>query len=221
MNEAILSGAESRRAHWDNVYATQAPTETSWYQEKPVSLSMIEATRIEKSARIVDVGGGASTLVDHLLAAGHTDVTVLDISEKGLDRAKVRLGPDARKVNWIVADATQWSPEGDYDLWHDHAVFHYLMAIEEQNSYMAALLAAVPLDGHAVISGFSQNGPRRCDGLAVVRRNPDRIGYALTTDFSLRYQMDVDHHTPCGSVHNFAYTWFQRTQRLQGLAHTD
>lgn len=182
---------------------------------------MIEATRIEKSARIIDVGGGASTLVDHLLAAGHTDVTVLDLSENGLEQAKVRLGPDAEKVKWIVADATQWSAEGEYDLWHDHAVFHYLMAIEEQESYMAALLAAVPLDGHAVISGFSQDGPRRCDGLAVVRRNPDRIGFALTTDFTLQYQKDADHHTLGGSVQNFAYTWFQRTQTLHGLARAD
>ena len=116
MTDDPLSPSEARRAYWDTVYIEGVPTEFSWYQEIPESLEIVEATRIEKDAGIIDVGGGASTLVDHLLAKGFTDVTVLDISEKGLDHAKARLGGDLGRVKWIVADATQWSPDREYDL---------------------------------------------------------------------------------------------------------
>ena len=116
MIEEAISPSEARRAYWDAVYAEGVPTEFSWYQEVPESLEIMEATRIEKNARIIDVGGGASTLVDHLLAKGFTDVTVLDVSKKGLDHSKARLGDSADRVNWIVADVTQWTPEGEYDL---------------------------------------------------------------------------------------------------------
>jgi 2-polyprenyl-3-methyl-5-hydroxy-6-metoxy-1,4-benzoquinol methylase len=215
LTEEAISPSEARRAYWDAVYAEGVPTEFSWYQEVPESLEIMEATRIKKNARIIDVGGGASTLVDHLLAKGFTDVTVLDVSQKGLDHAKARLGDSADRVNWIVADATQWTPEGEYDLWHDHAMFHFLMDLEEQQAYMDALRAAVPLEGFVVLSGFSLEGPRRSDGLAVVRRNPDRFGIALKDDFVLKFQIDKDHVTPTGTVQNIAYSLFKRTYRLR------
>ena len=218
MTEEAISPSEARRAYWDAVYAEGVPTEFSWYQEVPESLEIMEATRIKKNARIIDVGGGASTLVDHLLAKGFTDVTVLDVSQKGLDHAKARLGDSADRVNWIVADATQWTPEGEYDLWHDHAMFHFLTDLEEQQAYMDALRAAVPLEGFVVLSGFSLEGPRRSDGLAVVRRNPDRFGFALRDDFVLKFQIDKDHITPTGTVQNIAYSLFKRTNRLRGPA---
>jgi len=218
LTEEAISPSEARRAYWDAVYAEGVPTEFSWYQEVPESLEIMEATRIKKNARIIDVGGGASTLVDHLLAKGFTDVTVLDVSQKGLDHAKARLGDSADRVNWIVADATQWTPEGEYDLWHDHAMFHFLTDLEEQQAYMDALRAAVPLEGFVVLSGFSLEGPRRSDGLAVVRRNPDRFGFALRDDFVLKFQIDKDHITPTGTVQNIAYSLFKRTNRLRGPA---
>jgi SAM-dependent methyltransferase len=211
LTDDLLSASEARRAYWDTVYAEGVPSEFSWYQAIPESLDIIEATRIEPDAGIIDVGGGASTLVDHLLAKGFTDVTVLDISAKGLDLAQARLGQDADRVKWIVADATQWTPDREYDLWHDHATFHYLMDIDEQQAYMDGLRAAVPLDGHVVISGFSLEGPRRTDGLAVIRRNPDRFGFALEGDFTLKFQTDKNHITPTGTVQNFAYSLFRRT----------
>ena len=218
MTEEAISPSEARRAYWNAVYAGDVPTEFSWYQEIPESLELIEATGLEKNARIIDVGGGASTLVDHLLAKGFTDITVLDISEKGLDHAKARLEGESDRVNWIVADATQWTPDGNYDLWHDHAMFHFLMDLEEQQAYMDALRDAVPLDGFVVLSGFSLEGPRRSDGLAVVRRDPDRFGIALKDDFVLKFQIDKDHVTPTGTVQNIAYSLFKRIYRLRGAA---
>ena len=213
MTNGTTSASAARRAHWDNVYATKAPTEVSWYQEIPTSLAVIEATGIGPEARIIDVGGGASTLVDHLLARGFRDITVLDISEPGLGLAKARLGTDASRVKWIVADATEWRPDGEYDLWHDRATFHFLTDLAEQKSYMEGLRAGVPPGSHAVISTFSQDGPRRCSGLPVVRRDADRIGYALGDDFILRDEVFEDHRTPSGTIQNFVYAWFERTQR--------
>jgi len=210
MADETTSAFDARRAHWDNLYATKAPTEVSWYQEIPTSLALIEATGIGPDARIIDVGGGASNLVDHLLARRFRDITVLDISEQGLAVAKARLRTDASRVNWIVADATEWRPDEEYDLWHDRAAFHFLTEVPEQNSYMDGLRAGVLPGSHAVISTFSEEGPIRCSGLPVVRRDAERIGNALGDDFILRFQKNEDHRTPRGTVQNFAYTWFQR-----------
>jgi SAM-dependent methyltransferase len=210
MTDETTSAFDVRREHWDNLYATKAPMELSWYQETPTSLALIEAIGIGPDARIIDVGGGASNLVDHLLARKFLDITVLDISEEGLAVAKARLGVDASRVNWIVADAAKWRPNGEYDLWHDRAVFHFLTEFPEQNSYMDGLRAGVPSGSHAAISTFSHDGPKRCSGLPVVRSNAERIGHALGEDFILRFEKNEDHRTPMGTVQNFAHTWFQR-----------
>ncbi len=212
MTDPVSKDSDLRRAYWDNVYATKASTEVSWFQETPTPLLLIEATGVGPDARIIDVGGGASNLVDALVARGFNDVTVLDIAVQGLDAAKVRMGAEAEQVNWIVADATNWTPEGLYDLWHDRATFHFLTELSDQEAYMDRLRAAVGPGGHVVISTFSEEGPKRCSGLAVVRRNPERIGYALRENFELRKALYEDHHTPSGSVQNFVHCWFQRRQ---------
>ena len=130
------------REHWDHVYATKPPTEVSWYQPRPErSLALIRSAAPDVSASILDVGGGASHLVDELLSAGYLDLTVLDISQTALSRSKERLGRLADKVSWIAADITQWTPHRTWDVWHDRAVFHFLTAAKDQDAYIAALIA--------------------------------------------------------------------------------
>src|SRR5580765_822391 len=158
------------REHWENVYATKSPTEVSWYQPRPeLSLSLIRSVAPGVSASILDVGGGASVLVDGLLSAGYFDVTVLDISQTALNHSRERLGQVADRMSWIMADITQWRPPRTWDVWHDRAVFHFLTVTEDQDAYIAALRAATHTGSVAVISTFALSGPERCSGLPVQR----------------------------------------------------
>ena len=199
-------------AHWQRIYETRSPTEVSWYEPAPErSLELIRATGIPLEAPILDVGGGASLLVDHLLASGYTDVSVLDLSPAALEQARVRLGPGARRVIWIVADITSFVPERRYVLWHDRAVFHFFLRPEEQRRYLAALRKGLAPHGHVVLATFGPEGPERCSGLAVQRYSAAALETLLGPGFQLRSSRIEQHRTPGGETQEFLYTWWQAT----------
>jgi SAM-dependent methyltransferase len=201
-----------RQSHWQNVYQTKGERDVSWFQETPtISLDLIRATGIDAGASIVDIGGGASRLVDALLAGGFRSVTVLDVSASALDASRERLGPRAEPVSWIVADVTAWCPDKSYDLWHDRAAFHFLTDPGDRTAYAACVRNAVRPGGHVIIATFAPDGPERCSGLPVVRHDAASIGEALGPSFNLIESRRHDHQTPGGAVQRFQFSRFQRS----------
>jgi len=204
---------DARREHWETVYATKSPDEVSWYQRSPdVSLAMIRGAGLTAESGIVDVGGGASTLVDHLLAEGCRRVAVVDIAARALERSKQRLGAAAPRVDWIVADVTQWRPAAPFDIWHDRAVFHFLTEDEDRRGYLNALNAGLRVGGDVVIGAFALDGPERCSGLPVRRYSPPLLADTLGDGFSLVASCAEDHRTPAGTVQRFVYARFRRVR---------
>jgi SAM-dependent methyltransferase len=203
--------APDRQAHWDNVYRTKREDEVSWFQASPtVSLDLIHAAGIARNGSIIDVGGGASRLVDALLDEGFTDLSVLDLSDESMAKAKGRLGARAKSVTWIVADATRWEPTRTYDLWHDRAAFHFLTAPEDRAAYAERLLRAVRPSGQVIIGTFAPDGPERCSGLPVVRHDAESIGNVLGPSFELIDTRRHDHQTPMGGSQKFQFSRFRR-----------
>ncbi len=201
-----------RRGHWQGVYGAKAPGEISWFQERPdVSLELIEATGLANDASILDVGAGASTLVDHLIAGGHSSLAVLDISEEALRHAQARLGTDADRVRWIAADVTHWCAEKPVDLWHDRAVLHFLTVRADQKAYAETLRAALKPCGWAIIAGFAPGGPLNCSGLEIVQHDAESLAELLGYEFELIETRDEAHHTPWGAEQAFRYHLFWRS----------
>ena len=200
-----------RRAHWQQVYASKAETEVSWFQERPsASLALIRGTGLDGGARLIDVGAGASRLVDHLVGVGWRHVTVLDIAPMALDRVRRRLGPGASQVEWLVADVTRWRPPARFDLWHDRAVFHFLTDDGDRAAYAAAMAAAVPGGGHAIVGTFALDGPERCSGLPTCRYDADGLAAAFAGHFHLVDSLTEDHRTPAGKLQRFQFCRFRR-----------
>lgn len=195
--------------HWEDVYASKGPDEVSWYQVKPAaSLSLIHAANSTSTTKIIDIGGGASVLADHLLAEGFMDITVLDISANAIARAQQRLGPDANRVQWITASITNWQPETQYGILHDRAVFHFLTNSADRDAYREALTRALQPGGSAIIATFAPDGPERCSGLPVERYSPESLARELGPGFSLVESMTEDHHTPWDAIQRFIYCRF-------------
>jgi SAM-dependent methyltransferase len=206
-----MDGA-SRQAHWENVYQTKSEREVSWFQDDPApSLELIALAGAGQASAIIDIGGGASRLVDALLARAYRNVTVLDLSGAALAAARARLGQDAERASWIVADITTWRPETPYDIWHDRAAFHFLNAPEEQAAYAERLRQALKVGGHAIIGTFALDGPERCSGLPVTRHSPQSLAAVLGYGFSLQDSRRHQHRTPWETVQNFQFSTFVRT----------
>jgi len=197
------------QAHWNKIYAEKAPNAVSWYRphlEK--SLSLIEELAPVRSASIIDVGGGESTLVDDLLARGYEKITVLDISQTAVDANRERLGSVAERVHWIVSDITNTELEpAAYDLWHDRAVFHFLTDSRDRQAYVRQVARSVRHGGHVIVSTFGPKGPMKCSGLDVVRYDAD----SLHREFGRRFRMLGNskelHRTPFQSVQQFLYCY--------------
>ena len=199
------------RSHWDDVYATKAETAVSWFQPHSIrSLELIDSASPDRKVSVIDVGGGASTLVDDLLARGFGDVTVLDIAEPALERSKVRIGSASDRVGWIVADITQWKPARTWDIWHDRAVFHFLTDRSAQGAYIAALKRGTSAGSAVIMATFALNGPERCSGLPVQRYSPATLAARLGPDFRLYAEAAETHPTPFGTNQEFAYAAFRR-----------
>jgi 2-polyprenyl-3-methyl-5-hydroxy-6-metoxy-1,4-benzoquinol methylase len=197
------------KTHWEHLYETKAPTEVSWYQEHArYSLQYIQNTGIRKTDAIIDVGGGASTLVDDLLANGYEHISILDVSAVALQLARQRLGAHAANVNWIEADITQADlPEQAYDLWHDRAVFHFLTQPADRRRYVDTVRYAVKPGGHVIVATFAPDGPERCSGLEVVRYSPESLHHEFGRDFEVVNSTRETHHTPFGTEQKFIYCY--------------
>ena len=197
------------KTHWEHIYETKAPTQVSWYQEHArFSLQYIRNTGIQKTDAIIDVGGGASTLVDDLVADGYQQISILDVSAVALQLARQRLGTRAVEVNWIEADITQADlPEQAYDLWHDRAVFHFLTQAIDRQRYIETVRHAVRVGGHIILATFAPDGPERCSGLDVVRYSPESLHHAFGDDFEVVDSTRETHHTPFGTEQKFVYCY--------------
>jgi SAM-dependent methyltransferase len=196
------------QAYWEAVYASKADRELSWTQPEPrLSLSLIG--EVCPTGRVIDVGGGASVLASELLDLGYS-VTVLDISRMALDRARNRLGARANKIHWMVADVTANPDLGSFDVWHDRAVFHFLIGLAERAAYTALLTRTVPVGGHAVIATFALDGPERCSGLETRRYDGKTLAAELGPPFELLKSVPEIHVTPGGGRQSFQYSLFRR-----------
>jgi SAM-dependent methyltransferase len=202
----------SRKDHWDRVYTDKTPESVSWSQANPaMSLALIKWAGVSPREAVLDVGGGSSALVDRLLESGFAELTVMDISAVALAHAKARIGENsARKVEWIVADVTDWAPSRRFDLWHDRAVLHFLTTPADKAAYAATLRAALKPGGAAIIGGFAPGGPERCSGLPVVRHDAASLSALLGPQFSLIDVRDEVHLTPQGLRQPFRFHVFRR-----------
>jgi SAM-dependent methyltransferase len=208
----VTDQSPDRQIHWQKVYQTKAPDSVSWYrQHLDVSLQLLELAGLSVQSRLIDIGGGASTLVDDLLDRGLKGVNVLDISTAALAVPQARLGERAGEVHWIVGDVLHAGlPAGGFDFWHDRAVLHFLTDPADAAKYAQQAALAVRAGGHAVIGGFAPDGPERCSGLPVARRSSEDIARILTPAFSLQDTRAERHVTPAGAVQSFAYALLKR-----------
>ena len=205
-----------RKQHWEQVYTTKASDNVSWFQERAdQSLTLIRHTELGKDAAIIDVGGGASTLVDDLVAEGFADLSVLDLSSAALDVAKRRLGKHAKAVQWIAGDITQTDlPINRFDIWHDRAVFHFLTNPTDRQAYVAQVVRAVKPNGHIIVATFAEDGPEKCSGLPVMRYNPNTLHAAFGDNFTLVSHQKESHNTPFGTVQQFVYCYCRKSLAL-------
>jgi len=200
------------KQHWEQVYSTKSSDAVSWFQEQADhSLRLIHNTGLGKDAAIIDVGGGASTLVDGLVAEGYADLTVLDLSASALAVAKQRLGAHAATVHWLEGDITRLElPLNRFDIWHDRAVFHFLNTQEERTAYVQAVLRSVRPGGHVIVATFAEDGPLQCSGLPVVRYRPETLHAEFGEAFLLVEHEKEVHHTPSGAVQQFVYCYCRK-----------
>jgi SAM-dependent methyltransferase len=198
------------QAYWQKIYSEKAETEVSWFQESPaISLELIEKFNAGPDTRIADIGGGASRLVDWLLEKGFQSITVLDLSDVALSKAKGRLGDKARSVTWIADDATTWEPPATYDIWHDRATFHFFTDMQDRGAYLQRLGRSLRVGGHAIIATFALDGPERCSGLPIVRYSPETLAETLGDKFELIETQHKSHVTPWGAKQSFHFSVFR------------
>lgn len=202
-----------KKNHWEDVYQKKSPTAVSWYQSHlKKSLEFISKTGISKNASILDLGGGASTLVDDLLAQQYERITVVDLISESLKKAKERLGKLAEKVTWIETDITRASfPVNSFDLWHDRAVFHFLTNPEDRKKYIKTLTNSLKSGGYLIMATFSLDGPLKCSGLEVMRYSPETLSRELGAGFNLLKSSKERHQTPFNTFQNFSYSLFKRS----------
>jgi trans-aconitate methyltransferase len=199
-----------RAEHWDGRFRTTGEADRSWSQDVPAdSLHFIDLAGTRPGDSVVDVGGGASRLVDELLARGHTDLTVVDLSRAALDEAAARVGPTGHCVRWVEADVTRWEPGRTYRLWHDRAVFHFLTDARDQQTYVATATGTVEPGGHLVLATFAPDGPEQCSGLDVQRWSTGELVSAFPAFEELTSERR-QHHTPWGTVQPFTWVLLRR-----------
>lgn len=201
----------NRKEHWENVFATKQETEVSWYQPSPkTSLDLISKLNISKDAKIIDVGGGDSYLVDSLLELGFTNITLLDISAQAIERIKNRLGAKAKDVTFIVSDILDFNPSETYDLWHDRASFHFQTEEQQIQKYAEIVAKAVAANGHLIIGTFSENGPKKCSGLDITQYNEVTMSAVFERNFQFFSALTEDHTTPFNTIQNFIFCSFKK-----------
>lgn len=201
----------NRKKHWENIYQTKELKDVSWFEPKPeTSLDFFRQFRIPTTAKVIDIGGGDSFLVDNLLEKGYNDITVLDISETALERAKNRLGKLATKVKWIVADAATFKPTEKYDFWHDRAAYHFLTEEHEISNYVETVEKNLNTNGVLVIGTFSEDGPKKCSGIEIKQYSETSMTDILSHYFEKIKCITVNHKTPFDTIQNFIFCSFRK-----------
>lgn len=200
------------KEHWENVYETKSTDSVSWFQEHAEqSLRLVREAGVSLDAAIIDVGGGASTLVDDLLEAGYQRLTVLDLSRAALASAQRRLAAKSKSVRWLEANITTAAlPVHAYDVWHDRAVFHFLTDPADRQAYIERVLRAVKPGGHVIVATFADDGPTQCSGLPVMRYSPDDLHAEFGSPFTLLRHEKEEHRTPAGNVQKFVYCYCRK-----------
>ena len=197
------------KLHWETVYNTKSPDQVSWTQKIPkTSLNFITSNQLPKEASIIDIGGGDSLLVDFLLEEGYSNITVLDISGKALDRAKKRLGSKAKLVTWIESNVIDFTPEKNYDVWHDRATFHFLTSQDDISSYVSLTNSCV--NHHLIIGTFSMKGPKKCSGLEITQYSEKKMSTIFNEGFEQHNSLEEIHHTPFNTTQNFIFCSFKK-----------
>lgn len=200
-----------RKKHWETIYDTKAVNEVSWYQPLPkTSLDFIQGNTVTKDDAIIDIGGGDSFLVDHLLDLGYTNVTVLDISKNAIERAKKRLENKAEKVKWIVNDITHFEPIEKYAIWHDRAVFHFLTNASDIEKYQQITSSAIAENGKMLIGTFSESGPKKCSGIEIKQYSANVLEETFKKDFKAVECFFENHTTPFDTIQNFVFCSFEK-----------
>ena len=204
-------GNFDRKNHWENIYNTKELKDVSWFQVRPeTSLDFFKQFNVPFTAKIIDIGGGDSLLVDHLLDLGYQDISVLDISESAIERAKIRLGQKANTVKWIVADAATFVPTEQYDFWHDRAAFHFLTEENEISNYLEIAQKNINPKGILVIGTFSEQGPKKCSGIEIKQYSETSMTDRLKIFFEKIKCITVDHITPFDTIQNFVFCSFKK-----------
>lgn len=205
--------AEERLSHWEEVYREKDDSQLSWHQDDPaLSLELCEVAGVQNSSSVIDIGGGTSRLAARLIEMGLSDVSVLDLSEAALDKSRMHLGPVSDQIEWIAADVTTWIPTRTYHLWHDRAVFHFLVNAVDRLAYIDRLRRCLRPGGHAIIATFALDGPEKCSGLPVVRYDPQGLSAALGDAFTLVAERRHMHPTPWGSPQSFQFSLLRMSQ---------
>ena len=202
-----------RKKHWENIYQTKELKDVSWFQPTPeTSLDFFKQFNVPTTAKVIDIGGGDSFLVDNLLDLGYQDISVLDISAAAIDRAKQRLGDKAKNVKWIVADAATFKPTEKYDFWHDRAAFHFLTDEQEIANYLQIAQESINPTGILVIGTFSEQGPKKCSGIEIKQYSETTMTDQLKKFFEKIKCITVDHLTPFDTIQNFVFCSFRKLQ---------
>ncbi|MGW8121031.1 class I SAM-dependent methyltransferase [Roseivirga echinicomitans] len=200
-----------QKKHWENIYQTKSLKDVSWFQPTPeTSLSFFKALKVPTAAKIIDIGGGDSFLAEHLLDLGYTNISVLDISESAIERAKQRLGPRSEKIKWIVADASAFKPTEKYDFWHDRAAFHFLTTESQRANYINTARNNINPNGILVIGTFSEQGPKKCSGIDIKQYSEASIEEAFKPFFEKINSFTIDHKTPFDTIQNFTFCSFRK-----------
>lgn len=201
-----------RKKHWENIYQTKELKEVGWFQPTPeTSLDFFKQFKVPTTAKVIDIGGGDSFLVDHLLDMGYQDITVLDISAAAIERAKKRLGDKAKNVKWIVADAADFKPTEKYDFWHDRAAFHFLTDDQEISTYLKTAEQSINPKGILVIGTFSEQGPTKCSGVEIKQYSETAMTNRLKKFFEKIKCITVDHKTPFDTIQNYVFCSFRKS----------
>lgn len=199
------------KSHWENIYSEKEFEDTSWFQEKPeISLNIIQSLGLSKKAPILDVGGGDSYLGDHLLELGYKNISVLDISETAIQKAKERLGEKSEQVNWICSDVTEYNFKQEFEVWHDRATFHFLTEDSRVKSYISKLKTSLISGGYFILGTFSENGPDKCSGIEIRKYSSKDMHELFEKDFEIVRLENLDHKTPWDAVQNFTFGLFRK-----------
>lgn len=207
----VMKTQNSTREHWENIFATKAENEVSWFQLYPkTSLAFLELFQLPRNAHIIDIGGGDSHLVDVLIEKGYKNIYVLDISENALNRAKKRLGEKAGLVHWVLSDVTEFKPQVKFDFWHDRAAFHFLTTEKKIDAYVHLAENSIKQNGYLILGTFSENGPGKCSGLEIKQYSERSMSARFEVKFKRIKCIEENHTTPFNTIQQFLFCSFQR-----------